>query len=201
MLPILQWTSTWRILEVALCLLAKIPPGNLLLTLMHHLWTMWKNYKPKLTNLLGPNKWTSKVLIHLFPMPQSERKKPFLLTRHQLATHTPRAADSSNTNVPHSEDSNNMFPPQGMEPLVIPYSINQPVDPQLWDSNSCPVSLFRTNKYEQISIWKETWKILSVCCSGIKQCKLEGKSEKDISQIAEFGFAMWEFISSIYKAG
>ena len=40
-----------------------------------------------------------------------------------------------------------------------------------------------------------------VCCSGIKQCKLKGKSKKDISQIAEFGFTMWKFISSIYKAG
>jgi len=30
---------------------------------------------------------------------------------------------------------------------------------------------------------------------------LKGKSKKDIFQIAEFGFTMWEFISSIYKAG
>ena len=35
----------------------------------------------------------------------------------------------------------------------------------------------------------------------IKQHKLEGKSEKDIPWTAEFGFTMWEFISSIYEAG
>jgi len=35
----------------------------------------------------------------------------------------------------------------------------------------------------------------------IKQHKLEGKSKKDIPRTAEFGFAMWEFISSIYEAG
>jgi len=40
-----------------------------------------------------------------------------------------------------TQDSNNTFPPQGMEPSVIPYSINQPVDSQLW------VSLFGTNEY------------------------------------------------------
>jgi len=34
----------------------------------------------------------------------------------------------------------------------------------------------------------------------IKQHKLKGKTKKDISQISEFGFTTWKFISAIYKA-
>ena len=34
----------------------------------------------------------------------------------------------------------------------------------------------------------------------IKQHLLDNKSAVNISQILEFGFAMWEFISSIYKS-
>jgi len=34
----------------------------------------------------------------------------------------------------------------------------------------------------------------------IWQCKLEGKTAKDIPQIAEFEFAAWKFLSSIYES-
>ena len=33
----------------------------------------------------------------------------------------------------------------------------------------------------------------------IKQRKLEDKTEKDIPQISEFGFAAWEFLTAIYE--
>ena len=33
----------------------------------------------------------------------------------------------------------------------------------------------------------------------MKQCKLEDKTTKDISQIREFGFVAWEFLFAIYK--
>jgi len=35
----------------------------------------------------------------------------------------------------------------------------------------------------------------------IKQHPLENKMAKNILQIAEFGFAAWEFLSTIYKFG
>jgi len=35
----------------------------------------------------------------------------------------------------------------------------------------------------------------------VRQIKLEDKSAIDISQITEFGFATWDFISSISKSG
>lgn len=30
---------------------------------------------------------------------------------------------------------------------MIPYSINQPADPQLWDGSFCPISIFGVNEY------------------------------------------------------
>jgi len=34
----------------------------------------------------------------------------------------------------------------------------------------------------------------------IRQCKLEDKTTKDISQILEFGFIAWNFFLAIYKS-
>jgi len=34
-----------------------------------------------------------------------------------------------------------------LEPLVIPYQANQPADPQLWDDNFSPISLFGIDKF------------------------------------------------------
>jgi len=35
----------------------------------------------------------------------------------------------------------------------------------------------------------------------IKQHLLENRIAEDISQIAEFGFVAWEFLSTIYESG
>jgi len=84
-----------------------------------------------------------------------------------------------------------MFPPQDMKPLVISYSINQPVEPQLWGGNLYPVSLFGTNEYLEEDSKNIVCFLLSIAVF-IKQCKLERKSEKDIFQIAEFSFVLWD---------
>jgi len=49
--------------------------------------------------------------------------------------------------VPYTMEINNICAPQGLESLAIPYSDNQPVDSQSWDSNFCPISLFEIDKY------------------------------------------------------
>ena len=41
--------------------------------------------------------------------------------------------------IPHTTEINDACTSQGLEPLVIPYTINQPTDPQLWDSNFCSI--------------------------------------------------------------
>jgi len=49
--------------------------------------------------------------------------------------------------VPHAAEADNETIPQGLEPLVIPYQTNQPIDPQLWDSNFCSISLFGIDEF------------------------------------------------------
>jgi len=34
----------------------------------------------------------------------------------------------------------------------------------------------------------------------IKQCPLKNRTAKDILQIVEFGFTVWEFLSAIYES-
>jgi len=83
--------------------------------------------------------------------------------------------------------SNDTYIFQGMEPSVIPYAINQPVDPQLWDSNFCPISLFEMNEYLEDNTKNITCSLLRMVAF-IRQCKLEDKIAEDISQISEFGY-------------
>jgi len=49
--------------------------------------------------------------------------------------------------VPCAIEINNINASQSIELLAILYMDNQPVDLQLWDSNFCPISLFRIDKY------------------------------------------------------
>ena len=41
----------------------------------------------------------------------------------------------------------NTYTSQGLKLSVIPYITNQLVNPQLWNSNFCPISLFKINEY------------------------------------------------------
>jgi len=99
---------------------------------------------------------------------------------------------------PHNISANNMYYPQGIEPSIILYSVNQSVDLQLWNSNFCLISIFNINE----SLEDNT---KNIACSlyrmafFIRQRKLENKTAKDIPQIVEFGFTAWDILS-IYKS-
>jgi len=43
-----------------------------------------------------------------------------------------------------------MSEPQGLKISIIPYSVNQLADPQLWDSSFCLISIFGMNKYLEV---------------------------------------------------
>jgi len=75
---------------------------------------------------------------------------------------------------------------------VIPYQANQSVDPQLWNGNFCPISLFEVDEY-----LKDFFRLAAF----IKQCPLENRIAKNILQITEFMFAAWGFLSATYKSG
>jgi len=49
--------------------------------------------------------------------------------------------------IPHAAEANNETIPQGLESLVISYQANQPIDPQLWNSNFCSISLFGIDEF------------------------------------------------------
>jgi len=87
-----------------------------------------------------------------------------------------------------------------MKPSVIPCAINQPTDPQLWDGNFCPISLFEINEYLK-SNTKNIKCLLLRMVAFIRQCKLEDKTAENILQISEFGYMAWDFLSAIYKSG
>ena len=101
---------------------------------------------------------------------------------------------------PHGSGTSNTNIPYGLEPATIPYSANQPVDPQLWDGNFCPVSIFGINEYLDGDA-KNIACSLYRMAAFVRQRKLEDKTTADIPQITEFGFAAWDFILSIYESG
>jgi len=95
---------------------------------------------------------------------------------------------------------NNSCPTQGLEPSVLPYVANQPVDSQLWDSNFCPILIFGMNEYLEGDT-RNIMCSLHRIAAFVRQQKLEDKTTEDISQISEFGYAAWDFLSSIYESG
>lgn len=82
---------------------------------------------------------------------------------------------------------------------VIPYQADQPVNPNLWDSNFCPISLFSVDNYLEEDTKNVTCSVLRMVMF-IKQCPLKNRIAKDILQIVEFGFTVWEFLSVIYES-
>jgi len=82
---------------------------------------------------------------------------------------------------------NNTSISQDLKPLVISYTINQSMGPQLWDSNFCPISFFRINKYLECNAKNITCSLFRIVVF-IKQHKLEDKTAEDIPQILELGF-------------
>jgi len=95
--------------------------------------------------------------------------------------------------------SNNTCSTEELEPSVIPYTANQPVDSQLWNGNFCPISIFGMNKYLEGDARNINCSLHRIAAF-IRQRKLEDKSAEYIPQIAEFGFVAWAFLSSIYES-
>ena len=94
--------------------------------------------------------------------------------------------------VLHMGEPCNITTPQCFEPMVILYAINQPINPQLWNSNFCPFSIFSMNEYLKGNVFHITCSLLRIVVF-IRQHKLKDKTVEDISQISEFSFVAWEF--------
>ena len=97
-------------------------------------------------------------------------------------------------------EMNNTSAPQDLEPLAIPYIANQPMDPQLWGGNFYPISLFGLDEYLERDTKNIMYSLLRMIAF-IKQHRLENSTAEDISQISEFEFIAWKFLSFIYESG
>lgn len=86
----------------------------------------------------------------------------------------------------------NITTPQDFKPMVILYTINQPIDLQLWNSNFCLFSIFSMNEYLENDIFHITCSLLRIVVF-IRQHKLKNKTVENISQISEFSFVAWDF--------
>jgi len=91
--------------------------------------------------------------------------------------YNPHANITTNMCASQIHENNNLSDFQSLEPSVVFYVINQPVDPQLWDSSFCLISLFRMNEYLEGDSKNITCLLLRMAAF-IKQHRLEEKTEK-----------------------
>jgi len=75
--------------------------------------------------------------------------------------------------VSHITEINDVCVPQGLKLLVIPYTINQPADLQLWNSNFCSISLFEIDRYLEDNAKNIMYSLRMAAF--IRQCKLKNK--------------------------
>ena len=91
--------------------------GPSLLNLMHLSWTMQNKCKCSPLVYHGLNN----------------------LKEKNSQVNMPHGYNESNISIPapYGNSTNNLSTSSDLEPSVIPYQANQPMDPQLWDSNCC----------------------------------------------------------------
>jgi len=79
---------------------------------------------------------------------KSEEPALFYVTPKVGETNTANEATAiENIPEPYGMVTNNICEPQSLEPSTILYSVNQPVNPQLWDGSFCPF-------LKLMNIWK-----------------------------------------------
>jgi len=79
------------------------------------------------------------------------------------------------------------------------YNINKPIEPEVQDSEAHFPSLFDTMEFLEIDA-KNIYISLLHIADFIKSREVQAGFVDNISQLKDLGEAMWNFISSIYKA-
>jgi len=75
-----------------------------------------------------------------------------------------------------------------LDTSVLPYSNNQPADPNLWNGIFTPIFLLGVDKFQSYDAQNITCSLMHIG-TFIKQCLLGNKPIKDISDLTEVGFA------------
>jgi len=83
--------------------------------------------------------------------------------------------------------------------IPLPYNLNAPMDPEIWDSNFHPISLY--DSIEHIgSNAKNIKNILKFIVKYISNKQINPNEANKLDNFNGIGEAVWNFISSIYKA-
>ena len=90
--------------------------------------------------------------------------------------------------IPYLIYQPNMSQSQDLEMILIPYSVNQPVDLSLWYDSVYPISIYSLNKCLETDAYNITMSLNRIA-SFVRNRFLDGKIKKDILYIAGFGYA------------
>ena len=91
--------------------------------------------------------------------------------------------------IPYLINQPNMSQPQDLETILIPYSVNQPVDLSLWDNSIHPISIYSLNKCLETDAHNITMSLNRIV-SFVRNRFLDGKIKKRYSiYIAGFSYA------------
>jgi len=83
--------------------------------------------------------------------------------------------------------------------VLLPYNINQLIEPNAWDSEAHQISIFGIMEFLEIDM-KKIFMLLLYMANYIKNKKVE-KEKINVFKLKGFGEVAWSFISSIYKPG
>jgi len=83
--------------------------------------------------------------------------------------------------------------------VPLPYNVNQLVEPNVWNGEVYPVSIFSTMEFLEIDS-KNMFTFLLHIANYIRSNKIKKGKANNIPELKDFGKAAWCFISSIYKS-
>ena len=115
-----------------------------------------------------------------------------------------KASILNNTSIPQGEsEANNMTKTcssQGFTNILISYDINQPVEPNGWNGEAYPISIFSIMEFLEIDSINMTSLFLCIA-NFIRNRSVKHNMVNNVKQLQGFSQTVWQFISSIYKAG
>jgi len=83
--------------------------------------------------------------------------------------------------------------------VLLAYNINQSMEPNTWDSEAHPISIFGFMEFLEINA-KNIYISLLHMATYIRSRKVKSGSINDVPRLKGFGEAVWNFISSIYES-
>jgi len=114
-------------------------------------------------------------------------------TRNSRGTTSQQCGSNVNPNMTplHGDDIGYNIP--------LPYNLNRPIEPELWDGSFHPISLHESMEHPA-SDAKSIKDSLAFMAKYIKNKQLDLAKSNEIEDFKGIGEAIWSFISSVYQA-